>query len=204
MPALRTRAKLARSWMSSMKTGLTALLSTASALAAAAVGAALAQTAPAPAAPAAPPPWPPPTTPGDLPLPASPDNAGVSKWLHDHIKVEGWAVLAADRQAVALGSPEGVVQRPDGFPQANVRHEYYVAIKISGQTTRSNLQTRVFDCPGKRQRVISMDIYEKNNLSGQSYTASNANAAWTTPQAASLYGRVLARVCAATRAAPVQ
>ncbi len=188
-----------------MKPGSTALLSTLSLLAAATlavVGAATAQTAPA--APAAPPPWPPPTTPGDLPLPTSLDNAGVSKWLHDHIKFEGWAVLAADRQAVALGSPEGVAQRADGFLQANVRHEYYVALQISGKTTRSNLQTRVFDCAGKRQRVIAMDIYEKNNLTGQSYTASNANAAWTTPQPASLYGRVLTRVCAATSRAPVQ
>ena len=181
-----------------MKPG-TIVLVCASLLAAGAVGAPLAQTTTP-----APPPWPPPTTSGDLPLPTGLDNAGVSKWLHDHIKVEGWAVLAADRQAVALGSPEGVVQRPDGFLQANVRHEYYVPIQISGKTTRSNLQTRVFDCPGKRQRVIAMDIYEKNNLSGQSYTASNANAAWTTPEPASLYGRVLARVCAASRRAPVQ
>lgn len=177
-----------------MKTVLPALI-----CAALLVGAAVAQTAPAAA-----PPWPPPTTPGDLPLPTGLDNAGVSKWLHDHIKTEGWAVLAADRQAVALGSPEGVAQRADGFLQANVRHEYYVAILISGKTTRSNLQTRVFDCPGKRQRVIAMDIYEKNNLSGQSYTASNPEAAWTTPQPASLYGRVLARVCAASQRAPVQ
>jgi hypothetical protein len=179
-----------------MKTGLPALICAALL---AAVGAAMAQTAPT-----APPPWPPQTAPGDLPLPTGLDNAGVSKWLHDHIKFEGWAVLAADRQAVALGSPEGVAQRADGFLQANVRHEYYVAIQISGKTTRSNLQTRVFDCPGKRQRVIAMDIYEKNNLSGQSYTASNPNAAWTTPQPASLYGRVLTRVCAATSRAPVQ
>ena len=71
-----------------MKTGLPALFSVALMLATAAFGAPLAQTPPA-----APPPWPPPATPGDLPLPTGLDNAGVSKWLHDHIKVEGWAVL---------------------------------------------------------------------------------------------------------------
>lgn len=145
-------------------------------------------------APGGPPrPQPPPQT-GDLPQPESFTNAGVSKWLALHIRFQGWAVLAADGQAVALGSPEGVGQRRDGLA-ANIRHEYYKAVVIGGKTTRSNLQTRVFDCAGKRQRVIAMDIYEMNNLTGQMWTASNANAAWTTPAPGSLYLRVLERVC---------
>ena len=78
------------------------------------------------AQPAAPLPIPPRQT-GDYPPPASLDNAGVSKWLHDYIRFPGWAVLAADAQAVAFGSPDGVAQRADGFLQANVRHEYYKA-----------------------------------------------------------------------------
>jgi hypothetical protein len=133
------------------------------------------------------------------------DNAGVSKWLADYIRFQGWAVLAADAQAVAFGSPEGVGQRRDGMLTANIRHEYYKAVQIGGKTTRSNLQTRVFDCAGKRQRVIAMDIYELNNLKGQSFFAANADAAWTTPQPGSLYLRVLERVCrAATDANRVQ
>lgn len=147
------------------------------------------------AQPAAPLPIPPRQT-GDLPQPEAMTNAGVSRWLAAYIRFNGWAVLAADGNAVALGSPEGVGQRSDGLV-ANIRHEFYKATTISGKTVRSNLQTRVFDCAGKRHRVIAMDIYEFNNLTGEMFTASNANAPWTTPPPGSLYLRVLERVCRA-------
>lgn len=151
------------------------------------------------AQPAAPLPIPPRQT-GDYPPPATMDNSGVSKWIHDYLRIDGWAVLAADGNAVALGSPEGVGQRSDGLV-ANIRHEYYKAVTIGGKPTRSNLQTRVFDCTGKRQRVIAMDIYTFNNLKGEMWTASNADAPWSTPAENSLNRRVLDRVCkAATEA----
>jgi hypothetical protein len=131
------------------------------------------------------------------PPPERLDDAGVSDWLDTYIETEGWAVIAADGMAVALGSPDGVIVRADGDLQAQIRHEYYRPTTIGPFQTSSNLQTRVIDCEERRHRVISMTLFEGHNLHGQLASQNNDSASWTTPSEGSVAYRVMDRVCRA-------
>ena len=132
-----------------------------------------------------------------IPPPQRIDDMAISDWLRAYIDMEGWVVIAADHVAVALGSPTGVVVRADGYLQADIRHEYYEPTTIGSYRTSSNLQTRVIDCGERRQRVIAMTLFERNNLRAELASQSNDSAPWTTPSKDSVGYRVMDRVCRA-------
>lgn len=86
---------------------------------------------------------------------------------------------------------------PDGTLRATVRHEYYESRELGGMQMRSHQQVRIIDCQQRRQRIISMTIYERSNLSGASNARENPNVDWSAPSANSLYLTALERICAA-------
>lgn len=133
----------------------------------------------------------------EIPAPTSVDDAAVRAWLSAYIETDGWTVIGADGVAVALGSPDGVAVSADGTIQARIRHEYYQPAEIGGQQVRSNLQTRIIDCEARRQRVVAMSIYERNNMQGASQTRETSTASWSAPTPDSLTARALERICRA-------
>lgn len=132
-----------------------------------------------------------------VPPPDRIDDATIAAWLSEHIETDGWVVIAADEVAVALGSPAGVVERADGYLQADIRHEYYEATTIGPYRSSSNLQTRLIDCTQRKQRVVAMTLFRLNNLQEELASQSNMSAPWSTPAEGSVGHRVLDRVCRA-------
>jgi len=139
---------------------------------------------------------------GDIPEPAQINPQGVETWYQQYIHADGWTLIAADSEALALGSPDGVAQMEDGRLMATIRHEYYRPRAVGGQTVRSLQQIRMFDCDRHLNRVVSMTVFEKSNLQGPAVTRENPGAEWTPPQPGSLYLAAMERVCSAPRQAP--
>lgn len=139
-----------------------------------------------------------------IPPPARIDDASISAWLSDHIETDGWVVIAADGVAVALGSPIGVAQRADGYLQADIRHEYYEPTTLGNYQSSSNLQTRLIDCAGRRQRVVAMTLYRLNNLQEELASRSDMSGDWSTPSEGSVAYRVIDRVCRTTTEGELQ
>lgn len=129
--------------------------------------------------------------------PATIDDAGVTAWLKAHIKSEGWTLIAADGAAVVLGSPDGVSHAADATLTTQVRHEYYSAVRLGELDSRSNLQTWNVDCKGKRIRIVSMAIFEENNLYGKSQSVARPDAGWTAIDPTSTRARTIKRICEA-------
>lgn len=133
-----------------------------------------------------------------IPPPATIDDAGVMAWIKSYLRVEGWTLIAADDQAVALGSPQGVSQGTDRSLTAQIRHEYYQSVRLGDFDSRSNIQTWNIDCKGGRMRIVDMAIFEENNLTGRSQARSMPNAEWiTVKEMGSTNGRTFRRVCEA-------
>lgn len=132
-----------------------------------------------------------------IPPPERIDDESVSAWLSSYIETDGWLVIAADGVAVALGSASGVAQRTDGLLQADIRHEYYEPTTLGPYQSSSNLQTRLIDCDGRRQRVVKMTLFRFNNLREELASQSNPEADWSTPSEASVAYRVMDRICRA-------
>lgn len=69
---------------------------------------------------------------GDIPAPERIDPQGVRAWFGRYIEADGWTLIGADGDAVALGSPSGVSPMGDGTLLATVRHEYYTPRTLGG------------------------------------------------------------------------
>lgn len=130
--------------------------------------------------------------------PLSIEDATVSAWIDQHLDVEGWQVVGADEVAVALVRTGALSHTPQGFPIADVRHEYYRASDFGGQSVRSNLQVRVFDCAQSRQQISAMAIYRHNNLRDNYGLRQFSGAEWTSGEPRSLKARTIAAVCQAS------
>jgi hypothetical protein len=129
------------------------------------------------------------------PPPATIDDAGVMAWLKAYIKTEGWTLIAADSAAVVLGSPEGVKQEADKSLTTQIRHEFYRATRLGQIDSRSNLQTWNVDCKGGRMRILSMAVFEDNNLYGKSQSHTWTDAEWIPVDPSSARGRSVRRIC---------
>jgi hypothetical protein len=133
----------------------------------------------------------------DIPPPASIDDAGVTAWIGKHLKAEGWTIIAADGQAVTLGSPKGVAVRRDGLIEAEMRREYYKAVDMGGMMSRSNLQTWRVDCGKKTIAIAAMSIYARSNMQGEGMSRTFDDATGRPPSAGSQNERALKRICEA-------
>jgi hypothetical protein len=132
------------------------------------------------------------------PPPASIDQNGVDAWLARYIKTDGWVVIWENRDAVTLGGPSGVALQPDNSLQAEIRHEYYVAITLDGIPMRSNRQIWRVDCKAGLFRVIAIDLYALSNLKGEHQHFEMANVRWRAPSQGSLDFYTMDRICRAT------
>ncbi len=138
---------------------------------------------------------------GDIPEPVRIDPPAVEAWYQQYIHADGWLLLGADGEAVALASPSGVTQMDDGRLLATVRHEYYRPRSVGGQPVRSLQQIRMIDCERRVNRIVSMTVFSKSNLQGARATRENPGAEWTTPPPGSLYLAAMERMCAAPQQA---
>lgn len=132
------------------------------------------------------------------PEPAALDNRGVDAWLREYITWKGWTIIAADQQAVALGSPRGVEKLPDGTLRTQIRREYYRQMDIGGPA-RSLLMTWIVDCSSPRIRVTRIERYPDSNLSGASEVRDNPAADWLDVKPQSQNAQVVSRICDAPR-----
>ena len=133
----------------------------------------------------------------DIPPPATIDDVGVTAWITKHLKADGWTIIAADGQAVTLGSPKGVAVRSDGQMETEMRREYYEAREMGGMMTRSNLQSWRVDCKARTFAVVAMSIYEKSNLAGASQSNTFGAAKAGPPTPGSQNERAIKRICEA-------
>lgn len=132
---------------------------------------------------------------GDIPAPERVDPQGVQAWFERHIEADGWTLIGADGDAVALGSPS-VSPMGDGTLLATVRHEYYAPRTLGGHTMRSLQQMRLIDCQRRVNRIVSITLFERSNLQGTRVTRETPSAEWTAPQPGSLYLAALDQMCA--------
>lgn len=133
---------------------------------------------------------------GDIPAPERIDPQGVQAWFERYIEADGWMLIGADGDAVALGSPSGASPMGDGTLLATVRHEYYAPRTLGGYTMRSLQQMRLIDCQRRLNRIVSITLFERSNLHGTRVTRESPGAEWTAPQPGSLYLAALEQVCA--------
>jgi hypothetical protein len=164
---LSGRAERRRAWIVALATGLTAST------------AALAQA------------------PSDPLPPTSTDEAGVAAWVHQYLQPGAWRVIGADDVAVALREDNPVGLTPDGMPHGMIRQEYFRPGSSGGNTMRSSLQVRVFDCAHARQRVVWTATFEHNNTNQNHGAAQDMQASWTDVAPGSLQARTLEEMCRA-------
>jgi hypothetical protein len=135
---------------------------------------------------------------GQAPPPASLDAKGIDDWRKANIQADGWVLLHADGAALSYaGGPNGVRADADGFLHADLRREYYKAVRLGPAPSRSNLQTWVLDCELRRLRVIGMNFYPLNNLQGTGFRKAADEAAWITLDTGSQNTPEFDRICAA-------
>lgn len=133
------------------------------------------------------------------PPPATIDDDGMRAWLKAYIKTDGWTLITADDVAVTLGGPDGVAVMEDGTLSVQIRHEYYGPTRLGPMGTRSNLQSWNIDCERQRMRVLSITMFQDNNLSGASQSAGRNDVEWTSFDPDSARGRTVKRVCEAPK-----
>ena len=129
--------------------------------------------------------------------PATMDPEGIDAWRVANIDVAGgWTLMHADGSALSYaGGPNGVKTDEDGFLHVDVRREYYKAVRVGPQASRSNLQTWVLDCELRRLRVTGMNFYVQNNMKGGGFRKAAEEPAWMT--IAEDQSPVFDRICSA-------
>ena len=135
--------------------------------------------------------------------PATLDAVGIDAWRIAHIKADGWALLHADGVALSYaGGPSGLVRDKDGLLHVDVRREYYKPVRLGREPSRSNQQSWVVDCGGRRLKVLSMAFYSANNLGGTGFRQQAEDTAWIPVEPNSQTSPLFDRLCAAAPAKP--
>jgi hypothetical protein len=132
----------------------------------------------------------------DIPAPERVDPQGVQAWFARYIHADGWTLIGADGDGLALAASAGASPMGEGVLLANVRHEYYAPRTLGGHAVRSLQQMRLIDCRRRLNRIVSMTIFERSNLQGAGVRRETPNAEWTAPPPGSLYLAALEQMCA--------
>ncbi|MGH6950691.1 MAG: surface-adhesin E family protein [Vitreimonas sp.] len=133
---------------------------------------------------------------GDIPAPERVDPQGVQAWFARYIETDGWTLIGADSDGLALGASAGASPMGEGMLLANVRHEYYAPRTVGGHNVRSLQQMRLIDCRRRLNRVVSMTVFERSNLQGAGVRRETPDAEWSAPSPGSLYLAALEQMCA--------
>jgi hypothetical protein len=128
--------------------------------------------------------------------PATLDAAGIDDWMKRYLTPDGWVLLTADAVSVTLGRPEITVNEA-GLLQAEIRREYYRPTRLGSMNSRSNRQSWVVDCGGRRFQVVSMSVFLNNNLQGESFRRQALDGEWVDVAPGTPNAHVVDRVCAA-------
>lgn len=133
------------------------------------------------------------------PPPATMDAKGIDAWRQAHIDTAGgWLLMHADGSALSYaGGPNGLATDKDGFLRVDVRREYYKAVRLGPQASRSNLQTWTLDCELRRLRVTAMNFYVQNNMKGGGFRKTAEEPSWTIIGQDKNDSPVFDRICAA-------
>ena len=129
--------------------------------------------------------------------PATKDRAGIEAWIAANLAVEGWSLIQVDPAGVTFGGPGGISEQADGTLKAEIRREYFGPDQLGPDGARSTLQTWNVDCKGPRLRILSMQIFQGNNLGGLDQKRENAEAPWAPPREGSMNAQIVSRMCAA-------
>ena len=133
---------------------------------------------------------------GAVKPPATLDAKGIDAWRQANIQAEGWALMNADASALTYaGGPAGVVRDKDGFLHLDVRREYYKAVRLGPQASRSNVQSWTVDCELKRLRITGMSFWMFNNMQGGGFRKAAEEAGWAAAELSEI--PVVDRICAA-------
>ena len=132
------------------------------------------------------------------PPPASLDAKGVDAWRRAHIEADGWTLIHADGAALsyARATTGSLAPDKDGAIKVDVRREYYRPVRLGPQASRSNYQSWLVDCEGRRLKVTAMSFYAQNNMKGSGFRKEGAEAAWSAVPEGSQDSPVFDRICA--------
>jgi hypothetical protein len=140
-----------------------------------------------------------PVTAAAVPPPATLDAKGVDAWRRAHIDGAGWVLMHADGAALSYARPSGdggLKPDKDGVLKIDVRREYYRAVRLGPQASRSNYQVWQVDCEGRQLKVTAMTFYAQNNMKGSGFRKAAAESSWTPMAPEAQDSPLFDRICA--------
>lgn len=92
----------------------------------------------------------------------------VQAWAIQHVDAPGWVLVDYDQDGLHLVKAASAELTPDKTLRILGREELFRPAERSGVLARSDRQDFEVDCSAKRFRLLSMDVFSSNNLSGSS------------------------------------
>lgn len=132
--------------------------------------------------------------------PASLSRADVEAWIGRNLQTLGWRYVSYLTDGVNYLGPAPATPGPGGVSRVWTRAEFFrpQSYPAGSPPERSARQLLELDCAAGRWRIVEIDGFSRNNLSGEAVVNTDPTAAWNafSPDAAD--GGALQRLCAAS------
>ncbi len=137
--------------------------------------------------------------------PKSLTEQDVQSWAARNVDPKGWSPVDYDQEGVHLVDAAGARTSPDNMLMISGREELFRPAERSGVLARSDRQEFEVDCRARRFRLLSIEVFADNNLTGKSRTISGPLTGWLDAEPGSHRAVQVEQLCGAglkTAAAP--
>lgn len=120
----------------------------------------------------------------------------VDQWISQNVRAPGWEQVDRDQDGVHLATATDAALSADKTLMVWAREELFQPAVRSGVVARSDRQRFEIDCAGKRFRLLSMQVFGRNNLTGDSRDVPGPITDWAAAKPGSREGQQIQHICA--------